>query len=176
MTQVGEVITLRIIIQGNKKKGIIMKTKLFITIIISSVLSIFSTLAEASSIAKEDKRISPWKVENVHASILGKWKLEGYYENEKLVKDYTDDNLIWNITDNEISFNSDELGKGTTTYDIRRTIYRITPTMLILTEPDINLYHGKFIVENVNSTKLELVDWNDEVRFNLTRVEKKIKE
>ncbi|BDD07036.1 hypothetical protein [Aureibacter tunicatorum] len=107
----------------------------------------------------------------VAAKVKGQWKLISFEKGGEKVH-YENRNIVWSFDGRYLSVESDDLGgKIEGSYRLKRSVYKISPTFIILCDEldKTHLPHGKLVVGSVENDSMTLIDWNKEVEYILQR-------
>ena len=107
------------------------------------------------------------------AGIIGRWRLLSFERQGQPIKSYENDERIWTFDKQKFTVNSEDLGgEISDNYRLKRSMFRIKTTIIILSEnlKNTHLPYGKFVVRAIDGDILTLGDWDGEVTYTLERV------
>ena len=107
------------------------------------------------------------------AGIVGRWRLLSFEREGEPAQAYHDREVIWTFDGERFSVNSEDLGgEIRDSYRLKRSIFRIRTTIIILSEKLklTHLPHGKFVVRAIDDGVLSLGDWDGKVTYTLERL------
>lgn len=111
--------------------------------------------------------------EAANDQIIGDWQLLSFERGGRKDADYSDRMLIWTFDGHRFSVESDDLGRRfRDEYQIKRSVYRIRNTIIILNEVlrQTHLPHGKLVIQSFKGDTMTITDWDGTVRYTLKRI------